>query len=181
MRHGNDVIAEDRQQIREYQFQATIDGLTELFNRYWLDKMLPRAMERCRRSGEPLSLVMLDIDHFKRVNDLFGHPIGDEVIRRVSRNLRANIRALDLPARYGGEEFILICPNTSKGAALNLAERLRAQIAGNPLGIGGLTVEVTISVGVAQMSSEDHVADLLGRSDEALYRAKDRGRNSVSD
>ena len=181
MRHGNGVIAEDRQQIREYQFQATIDGLTELFNRYWLDKMLPRAMERSRRSGEPLSLVMLDIDHFKRVNDLFGHPIGDEVIRRVSRNLRANIRALDLPARYGGEEFVLICPNTSKGAALNLAERLRAQIAGNPLDIGGLTVEVTISVGVAQMSSEDHVADLLGRSDEALYRAKDRGRNSVSD
>ena len=95
--------------------------------------------------------------------------------------MRANIRALDLPARYGGEEFVLICPNTSKGAALNLAERLRAQIAGNPLDIGGLTVEVTISVGVAQMSSEDHVTDLLGRSDEALYRAKDGGRNSVSD
>ena len=117
LRHGNNLISEDRQQIRRYQFQTTIDGLTELFNRYWLDKMLPRQMERSRRSGQPLCVLMFDIDYFKRVNDEFGHPAGDDVIRQVARCLRNHVRALDLPARYGGEEFALICPSTTLEAA----------------------------------------------------------------
>jgi len=180
LRHGNELISEDRQQIREYQFQATVDGLTELFNRYWLDKMLPRQMERSRRSGLPLCVLMLDIDHFKRVNDEFGHPAGDEVIREVARRLRDNIRALDLPARYGGEEFALICPSTSLDAALGLAERLRLVVAETPVETGGEQIHISLSAGVAQMEGTDGAEALISAADNALYRAKHAGRNCVS-
>jgi len=183
LRYGNDVISEDRQQLREYRFQATIDSLTELFNRHWLGKMLPRLVERSHRSSEPLSLLMFDIDHFKRVNDKLGHPAGDAVLREVATRLRAGIRALDLPARYGGEEFVLVCPGTGGDAAAGLAERLRGEIAARPISVAtaGETREaaVTISAGVAEAGPCDDANALIQRADEALYQAKRGGRNRV--
>lgn len=180
LRHGNALICEDRQQLRRYRFQATVDGLTELFNRHWLDLMLPRQVERSRRSHEPLCLVMLDIDHFKQVNDEFGHPVGDEVIRQVARGLRGHVRALDLPARYGGEEFVLICPDTTADAARALAERLRRAIADNPVSAGPHRLSITVSCGIAELQGGESAESLVRRTDDALYRAKRSGRNRVS-
>jgi diguanylate cyclase (GGDEF)-like protein/hemerythrin-like metal-binding protein len=167
-------------QLRE---QATRDALTGLYNRGYLDSTLERELARCKREGEALSVVMIDVDHFKRFNDHYGHQAGDECLKNVARTLQASARrASDLVARYGGEEFSLVLPHTDAAAAQQLAEAVRLAIEGldmphelSPQG------RVTISVGVATMAggSARSVASLLRAADEALYRAKGAGRNRV--
>lgn len=167
-------------QLRE---QATRDPLTGLHNRGSLDGALERESARCKREGEALSLVMIDVDSFKNYNDRYGHQSGDECLKNVARTLQACARrASDLVARYGGEEFSLVLPNTDTVAAAQLAETIRCSIEAldiphvhSPVG------RVTISIGVATMSggAETDVASLLRGADEALYRAKEGGRNQV--
>ena len=165
---------------------ATTDELTGLPNRRFFLDSLERELRKLTRvpTDQHLSLLVLDLDRFKTVNDRFGHAAGDEVLRLVARGLAQTVRATDLPARFGGEEFAILLPNTGAEGARFLAEKLRSEVEGERLRFDGHDLTVTISVGVATISSpsryDDAIAeDLLKRADEAMYRAKSGGRNRV--
>jgi diguanylate cyclase (GGDEF)-like protein len=164
-------------QRHELQTMAFSDALTGLMNRRAFDEMMEREM-RGHRRGEPLVLLLIDIDSFKAINDEYGHLAGDEVIRQVGRVLQANLRADDTVSRYGGEEFVMLLRDLRLDRAEAIAERLRMQIAG----FGGLpeAIGVTVSIGLAVHDPGDTFASLLKRSDDALYCAKRSGRNRVS-
>ena len=181
LRYGNQVISEDREKLYEYQFQATIDGLTGLYNRHWLNTMLPRMAERAQRCQEPFALVMADIDHFKKYNDTHGHLGGDRALCTVADTLRGNLRPADMAARYGGEEFTVLLPTSDLEDARGVAERLRdavskAEIASSR---GAELSPVTLSLGIAQIHDGQDTEAFLGEADAALYRAKLAGRNCV--
>ncbi|WP_295452078.1 sensor domain-containing diguanylate cyclase [uncultured Thiodictyon sp.] len=161
--------------------QAIRDPLTGLFNRRYLDETLPRELQVSRRRGEPLAVAMLDLDHFKRFNDAYGHEAGDAVLRAVGALLNASLRAGDLACRYGGEELTLILPGTSLDAARERLDGLRRAIMQTRiLYRGGDLPAITASVGVAVAGGEETDATaLLARADAALYRAKEAGRNRI--
>ncbi|MDF1630056.1 MAG: diguanylate cyclase [Alcanivoracaceae bacterium] len=159
------------------------DGLTGLRNRRYLDNYLDREVTRCFRYQHPLSLILLDIDHFKQFNDRFGHHIGDDCLRMVAEQLRHCVaRDSDIVARYGGEEFCIVLPETEMEGARAVAERIRRRIAETPFRVGRDNITVTISAGVtcAVPTSPDHGAALLQRADEGLYQSKNDGRNRVT-
>ncbi|RII28820.1 MAG: diguanylate cyclase [Geobacter sp.] len=159
---------------------ASTDELTGLRNRRHIMKRLEEEFERAGRLNEPLCLIMLDIDHFKRINDTYGHPFGDLVLKRVARRLQEATRSYDITGRIGGEEFLVISPGTTAEEALHLAERLRTVVSQEPMGDGGKEVTITISAGFALSSPADSGSEtLLKRADVALYRAKQGGRNRV--
>lgn len=161
---------------------AVTDGLTGLFNRRYFDSLLINEMQRTLRYKTPLSVVLLDLDHFKQVNDTYGHPMGDEVLRNVSRIVAASVRATDSVARYGGEEIAVVLTQTDAEGAAEVAERLRVQIAECAHTHEGDTIHKTASLGIASFSgSGDPISPeaLLNRADRALYRAKHAGRNQV--
>jgi diguanylate cyclase (GGDEF)-like protein len=162
--------------VEQLEHLSTTDALTSLANRRAFEQQLLHELERSGRYGSPLSVVLIDIDHFKRINDQHGHTMGDQVLGEFGALLKANRRSCDTAARYGGEEFALILPNTGCQEALALAERLRQQFADYPLACGSCTV----SVGVTAYRSDDSRDALLKRADEALYEAKDSGRNRVA-
>ncbi len=182
LREGNQVISHDREQIDDFRFHATVDALTGLFNRYWLDQMLPRQMQRSRADGEPLSLLMIDIDHFKGFNDRHGHLAGDAALRAVARALLDHLRPNDMAARFGGEEFAVLLPETDRQAARAVGERLRAAVAAAPVVLedGTPLPSLSCSVGVGEMTPEARPRDLIAAADAALYAAKRAGRNRVS-
>ena len=162
--------------------KAVTDQLTGLHNRRYMETQLKALLERTKRGGAPVSVIIADIDHFKRVNDLFGHDAGDEVIRQFSERLASNFRPRDLACRFGGEEFVVIMPDTSAEDAYIIAERLRVAVSGDPFHIGSNKdpLEVTVSVGVAIGNRADDDTDVvIKRADQALYAAKQRGRNRV--
>lgn len=161
------------------------DELTGLSNRRMFNYLIEREINRSRRYCRPLSLVMIDIDHFKKINDTWGHPVGDLVLRDLGALMRANFRRLDVPVRYGGEEFAVILPETSLEEAINLAERFRIKVERNVFSSGLERIPVTISLGVASVGnspvSEDLDAEgLLQMADRALYQAKQSGRNRIA-
>ena len=161
---------------------AVTDQLTGLHNRRYMTGQLGALVNRAVRGGDPVSALMVDIDHFKKINDGFGHDIGDEVLREFAVRLASNVRAIDLPCRYGGEEFVVIMPDTSLDDAHRIAERIRRHVAGSPfrVGIDGEPLMVTISIGVASTAGPGDSAEaLLKRADEAVYAAKAAGRNAV--
>ena len=166
----------------QVQEQARTDALTGLNNRGEFQRQLKEEEERSRRYNRPLSLLMFDIDHFKRVNDTHGHQAGDEVLRALAVRLREQIRPVDHAARYGGEEFVVILPETTNEGALALAERLRMAVAGTAVPVAeGRTISVTISIGVATFSADaGSETALIAAADTALYAAKEGGRNRVS-
>src|SRR5205823_4007405 len=158
------------------------DQLTGLHNRRYMTGQLGALVSRAARGGEPVSALMIDIDHFKKINDSFGHDIGDEVLQEFAVRLASNVRAVDLPCRYGGEEFVVIMPETSLEDAGRIAERIRRHVAGSPFRVAGGSelLSVTISIGVAATTGEGDFAEaLLKRADEAVYEAKASGRNMV--
>jgi len=161
-------------------FLARNDALTGLLNRGIFNMEIQKEFDRARRYGRELSLVMVDIDHFKHFNDHYGHQMGDFVLQEIGRLVRANIRANDLGARYGGEEFAIILPETGLEGGLIQAERLRMAVCQHPFAKDETSVQITISLGIAssesQMLSTD---DLIKDSDRALYQAKAEGRNCV--
>ncbi len=160
---------------------ATRDQLTGLLNRRELDRILNEESERAQRFGQPLALVMVDIDHFKAVNDAHGHPAGDAVLREVAKRLAALLRTVDRVARYGGEEFALVLVQTDRRAALVVARQIAEAIAAEPVVIeGGPTLALTISAGLAVLPADASRIELLvSAADRALYAAKHGGRNQV--
>ncbi len=158
-----------------------IDALTETHNKRYFLEFLDRELSRSKRHGRPLALVMIDIDHFKSINDRLTHLAGDVVLRELSTRIRAKVRKEELFARYGGEEFAVVLPETTCEDAVSFAERIREEIAGRPFEYDGESFSVTISLGVA--STIGHVAitplELIEGADRALYRAKHEGRNRV--
>ena len=156
------------------------DDLTLLYNRRFLDDVLPREIDRARRYGHALSVLVLDLDHFKQVNDRHGHATGDEVLRILGDRLRAFSRLADVALRWGGEEFVVLMPETNGAQAREVAERLRVGIGHPPFSTSAGDVICTLSVGVASLDAGDDAVGLMRRADDALYRAKRAGRDQVA-
>lgn len=174
-----DELREKNAQLEEL---SVTDALTGLANRRHLMTKLEQEVQRARRYKTPLSVVMIDIDHFKLVNDTYGHAMGDEVLRNIGKLLKAGVRTTDLAARYGGEELTLVLPHTDLAAALVVADTLRQKFAEQDHTLDGVTIRKTASMGVAARDGQGEVPDaedLLKHADDALYRAKEGGRNRV--
>jgi diguanylate cyclase (GGDEF)-like protein len=160
---------------------AMRDGLTGLYNRRAFDEQLRHALGREDRQKGRLGLVLLDIDHFKKLNDTFGHPAGDAVLRHTAHVVEQHLRRADEASRFGGEEFALILPGTDEAGALRLAERVRGGVEKAQLVFEGARLSVTVSLGVAVWPSDgQHEETLLAAADRALYAAKQAGRNRVA-
>ena len=156
---------------------ALTDPVTGLWNRHYLDTDLAAKIEAALATGRTLSVLMIDVDRFKPINDRHGHAIGDKVLRAVATRLSGGIRANDLLARFGGDELVLVMPDTALDAAAMVAERLRALVAD---GTTEVPFGITVSIGAAQLGFDEPAADVLARADKALYAAKQNGRNRVS-
>jgi len=190
----NELLARVRTQIRKRRYtdhlrdnvQASIemaitDALTGLHNRRYMESHMVNLAEQAGRHGKPLSLMILDIDFFKSINDNYGHDAGDDVLREFALRIKKTIRGIDLACRYGGEEFVVVMPETDLAVAQIVGERLRKAIAAEPFTIekGERKIDVTISIGVSSLIGDEAVSDALKRADQALYRAKSAGRNRV--
>lgn len=157
-----------------------VDGLTQVHNKRYFLEFMDREMARCARYNRPLSLILFDIDHFKKINDTFGHLAGDSVLRQLGALVRNRVRRDDVPCRTGGEEFSVILPEISREGGMNLAEKLRASIEAAVFKFEGTEIPVTVSLGVAEWDSAlTDPQDLVKRADEFLYEAKRTGRNRV--
>jgi two-component system cell cycle response regulator len=191
----NEMLARVKTQIRRKRFadrlrdnvqltmeMAITDGLTGLHNRRYLERHLATLVQQAAARSRPLSLLILDIDHFKTINDGHGHSAGDDVLREFSRRVRKAVRGIDLACRLGGEEFVVAMPDTDAPLAMLVGERIRQKIATEPFQVGAAgAITVTVSVGVSALQSpSDTPQGLLKRADEALYRAKREGRNRVA-
>ncbi len=160
---------------------AITDEMTGLFNRRGMHEFGEREVERSRRFDRPLSALMIDLDLFSRVNNTYGHLVGDEVLRQLADRVRCNIRELDVAVRFGGEEFLILLVETDGQAALAVAERIRAAIAGAPFETSAGSLHITASIGVAQMTPDmTGITHLIAHADQALYFAKQTGRNRVA-
>ena len=171
-----------RDSLIQSEERAKTDTLTGLPNRRALEEFFPKTQLAAMEHGEAVSVLLIDIDHFKRFNDEFGHGIGDQVLRLMARVLREGVRETDLPARYGGEELIAVLPNADLAACTAVAERIRRSVAGCHItrrSTGEALPGITVSIGVAQFQGGESMADLIDRCDRALYLAKKTGRNRV--
>ena len=159
---------------------AITDELTQLFTIRHFQHRMEEEVSRYHRYGQKLSLLMLDIDRFKSVNDRYGHPCGDFVLKELARILKSSVREVDVVARYGGEEFAILLPEADPKAASVVAERIRKAVEAHTFTFDGVSLNITISIGVASCPKDaDNVKDLVSFADRALYRAKERGRNRV--
>jgi len=191
----NELLARARSQVRKHRYterlrdnvqmsieMAITDALTGLFNRRYMESHVATLVEQAAARSKPLTVMVLDIDYFKSINDTHGHDAGDDVLRDFALRIKRSIRGIDLACRYGGEEFVLVMPETDMAVAAMVAERLRRRIAAEPFSIqkGAKSVPVTISIGIAGLrDKDDTAASVLKRADQALYRAKRDGRNRV--
>ena len=160
------------------QHQARTDGLTGLTNHRTFYEILERELWRSKRYGEKISLIMVDVDNLKQINDQYGHRAGDKVIKEVSQRIQGAIRQIDTAARYGGDEFAIILPNTSLADASVVAERMVTVVAGSPVVCRKDEIPISISVGLGQYDADDTPDDITSRSDKALYSAKQAGKNT---
>ena len=190
----HEMLARVRTQIRKKRYTerlrdsvqlsieaAVTDPLTGLYNRRYMETHVGTLVDQAAARNKPLSVLVLDIDYFKSINDTYGHDAGDDVLQDFAIRIRKSIRGIDLACRYGGEEFVVVMPETDMAVATMVAERLRRRIAGEPFAIqkGARTIEVTISIGIAALGPNDDAAAVIKRADQALYRAKRDGRNRV--
>jgi len=163
----------------ELRREASRDGLTSLWNRKAILDILQRELLRAQRDRQPVGLIMIDVDHFKNINDSRGHAAGDSVLRIIASGIAAVVRPYDSVGRYGGEEFLIVAPNCGLGEAWELAERVRVHVAGCSIMAGGSSVQVSLSLGVATGEAAADLEKLLHAADSALYQAKNAGRNRV--
>jgi len=163
------------------QYQAAHDALTGLWNRAHILDAVDRELARAQRESRPLSIVMVDVDHFKRINDTYGHPGGDAVLADLGRRMRSGMRTYDMLGRYGGEEFLVVLPGADRDAAVRQTERVRRLICDTPVLHAELSIPCSISLGAAVFTGDTAVTaeDLIKRADDALYQAKNAGRDQT--
>jgi diguanylate cyclase (GGDEF)-like protein len=169
-------LEEARQKMRQ---QALIDELTQVYNRRFLMKKLKIEFDRSIRYGSKLSLIMIDIDYFKKVNDTYGHMFGDIVLVRMAQIIQENLRGYDVLARYGGEEFIIVCPDSGADDAKSVAVRVHERVKQELITDGKNSTSITISAGITERISDDTIDTFLSRVDTALYQAKNTGRDRI--
>ncbi|MCL4432712.1 MAG: diguanylate cyclase [Epsilonproteobacteria bacterium] len=172
---GKDVT-EETMLHQEIERIATIDQLTGIYNRHKFEELFALESERSRRFLQPLSLILIDIDHFKSVNDTHGHDVGDKVLVQLAATVQENIRKIDVFARWGGEEFLVLCPSTDRENVREFAEKLRVAVENTLFPVVG---KITISLGVSLFDPQDSFSELFKRADQGLYYAKEHGRNQV--
>jgi diguanylate cyclase len=175
-------ISDLQQSLEAIRAESLTDPLTGLGNRKYFDRSIDAAVQNALDNGEPLSLLMFDIDHFKSFNDSYGHLTGDQVLRLVGLSLKQTIKGQDITARYGGEEFAVVLPNTALRQALTVADHIRRAVMAKELkkkSTGEILGRVTISVGVSMLKPGDDTDSLIERADACLYAAKRSGRNRV--
>ncbi len=182
VRSHNQFIAASLGDLRRFERNATTDALTGLSNRHAMEETFPREVSRCQKDGQPVSLIMIDVDQFKSFNDMFGHVAGDRALSAVARILKKQFRPRDLLVRFGGDEFAVLLPGIGLDEALVIAERVRDAVSGSSCsGIDSLIqVPVQVSMGVAELEKGGTYEALLRAADAALYRAKGAGRNTVA-
>jgi diguanylate cyclase (GGDEF)-like protein len=179
LQHANGSLAAQlRTALQKVEIDAATDALTGHWNRRALDDVLKQQVERRAATGRPFSILMLDIDFFKNINDEFGHMVGDDVLRAFAQRLREFLRSADVCARFGGEEFVVVLPETSLATAMEVGQRIRKGIAQAPL-LNKPRVQATVSIGVATMEKEQSINELFAAADAAVYLAKNEGRNQV--
>jgi diguanylate cyclase (GGDEF)-like protein len=176
LQRSNEALAEANQQLQEL---ASTDYLTGIANRRYFYDIAGRTMERMASENNPVSLLIFDLDHFKSINDRFGHDVGDEVLSTTVKAAQGAIRPLDLFARFGGEEFVIMLFGANEENAVMVAERLRRAIAAQRLEHQGEQIRPTVSIGVSQWDGDESIDALIHKADKALYRAKSQGRNCV--
>jgi len=176
----NREIEQRRRAEEAMRVMASLDPLTCLRNRRAMAERLEQEAARAQRHGKTFSLLMLDLDHFKEVNDTYGHAVGDEVLKETARRLKDQVRKEDVVSRWGGEEFLILLPDTEEEGALNLAEKLRTRICEEKFTTAKGELDVAASGGVAMFSQNQDLHDLVEIADMAMYQAKIRGRNQVA-
>ena len=180
LRNNNRVVCEEEYHIRCIEENAKADSLTGLHNRRWLEETYTREIKRSNEGDFHLSAFMIDIDHFKNINDTYGHLAGDQVLIAVSKSITQCLRPSDMPVRYGGEEFSVFLPNTTIENAKFIAERLRSSVEKMQIALStGEVISVTVSIGFTERQKGDSVETIIKRADDALYYAKESGRNRV--
>lgn len=180
---STEVMQELQRDLEMVKKEALTDGLTNLANRKSFDAEIVRIQKEAAESGEPFSLVMMDIDHFKSFNDNYGHQVGDQVLRLVAKTLFDGVKGRDVVARYGGEEFAIVLPETDLQGAIKVGDHLRKAVAGKEVinrNSGDKLGRITLSGGAAECAEGESIDDLIRRADSALYSAKHNGRNQVS-
>jgi len=183
VRSHNHVIADSYGEIRKFERHATTDALTGLANRHAMEEIFPDEITGCVANGTPVSFIMIDVDNFKKFNDMFGHIAGDRVLSAVAKILRTQFRPDDLLVRYGGDEFAVLLPGVDLKQALIIADRVRLSVCGET-GDGTdslIQIPIKISMGIAELQTGDTIDKLIRDADAALYRAKHSGRNAISD
>lgn len=173
------AMVKNRIRVSELDGLVYRDSLTELFNRRYFDEQLIHFIEDYRQDMATFCIAILDIDFFKRVNDTYGHPVGDQVLKELARFVTKELRSSDTLARYGGEEFIILMPNTELEVAVNVLEKLRENTANLVFSIEDIQLQLTVSIGLTDVRLEDTEESILERADKALYKAKMGGRNQV--
>lgn len=173
LRHAQNALSVKN---RELERLASRDALTNLYNRWKMDDCFEHEVQRANRFHRPLSVILIDIDHFKQINDTHGHAVGDSVLMETAELLQSNLRSSDIPCRWGGEEFLVICPETEIDTAIQLAERLREEFATRCFSVAG---HQTASFGVAEYKSDRSPGQIFRQADAAMYQAKEKGSNRV--
>lgn len=174
------ILNSTARDIAEQEKLAATDSLTGLVTRRVLDIEGDREIARHQREHKPLAAIMLDVDHFKNVNDQYGHSVGDQVLKKIARTLEETTRHMDVIARYGGEEFVILMPEATGLQAKERAEKIRRAIEEKSIDVHGKKIKATATFGVTQLTKDDRTSDhLINRADQALYRGKNEGRNKV--
>ncbi len=180
---SNNEITQLRKKLEDTRLEAMTDSLTGLYNRKFFDTAFSQAAREAKKSATPLSVLMLDIDRFKKFNDTYGHNLGDLVLKQVARCLGACVKGRDITARFGGEEFVILLPDTAIENAMIVAEQVRKTVAGKKIVVRSTSKSlgrITLSVGVAQLRPSEDATTLLKRADAAMYFAKNNGRNQIA-
>jgi len=177
--HSREILANQRQQIETLKTEVRVDGMTQLANRTCFDEKILEMARLWERYGDPFSLLIIDVDNFKDINDTHGHPGGDRVLKGVAYKIRSTLRATDFVARFGGDEFAAILMKATATAAADAAQKVCRQVRESKFVLDGEEVRTSLSIGVAEIAAGESVEQLLKRADKALYRVKEAGRNSV--